>query len=63
MSVRTTADENLDEIRRDVKSLYLKLFAFYTGDDTWGRDEYSDEFEEKVEEALTHLRSAKKLLG
>ena len=63
MSVRTTADENLDEIRRDVKSLYLKLFAFYTGDDIWGRNEYSDEFEEKVEEALTHLRSAKKLLG
>jgi hypothetical protein len=63
MSVRTTADENLDRIRELLKELTKDLAVWFVDDHVWGRDEYSDEFEEKVEEALTHLRSAKKLLG
>jgi len=62
MSVRTTADERLDKIRKSLKQANRDL-AVWLVDDVWGRDEYTEEFEEKVEEALTHLRSAKKLLG
>ena len=63
MSVNTTADERLDKIRESLKQVNRDLAVWLVDDDVWGRDEYAEEFEEKVEEALTHLRSAKKLLG
>ena len=63
MSVRTTADERLDKIRESLKQLNKDLAVWLVDDDVWGRDEYTEGFEEKVEEALTHIRQAKKLLG
>lgn len=62
MSVTTEADKKLDEIRKEVKEVYHKLLAFYNTDDMWGRDEYTQKFEDDMEKALDHLRSAKKLL-
>ncbi len=63
MSVRTTADENLDQIRESIRKLNLDLVSWVADDSVWGRDEYSEEFEENLQEAITLIRQAKKLLG
>lgn len=62
MSVRTTADEKLDEIRQDLRALYRKLLLLYDDGEVWGRKDFSAKFEDDLELALDHVRSAKKLL-
>lgn len=63
MSVRTTADENLDLIRESLRQVNLDIVSWLVSDEVWGRDKYSEAFEEKVQDAITHIRQAKKLLG
>lgn len=54
MSVRTTSDEKLDDARNHILSAQ-KLLLEVVHPDTWGHDEYSDEFVEKILEASIEL--------
>lgn len=63
MSVSTTADRILGQIREDLKQVNLELVKWFVDDDEWGRENYSEEFEDKVQEAISLIRQAKKLLG
>lgn len=63
MGVRTTADERLDQIRESIKDLSFDLAKWIYDSEVWGREEYTEEFEDKLQEALGHLTQAKKLIG
>lgn len=60
MSVRTTADENLDRIRESLRQVNLDIVSWLVSDEVWGRGEYS---EEKVQDAINLIRKARKLLS
>ena len=63
MSVETTADRHLNDIRRNLKQANKNLSQWLVDDDVWGREEYSEEFEDSVQEAINLIRKARKLLG
>lgn len=50
----TTADEKRVEAKEHIQKATEALKEFLH-DDTWGRKEYSDEFIEKIENALLQL--------
>lgn len=63
MSVETTADRHLNIIRISLKQANKDLSQWLVDDDVWGREEYSEEFEDNVQEAINLIRKARKLLG
>jgi hypothetical protein len=63
MSVNTTADERLDRICENLKQVNLDLVKWFVDDDVWGRGDYSDDFEDRLQEAVSLIRKARKLLG
>ena len=64
MSVRTTAAENLDQIRESLHRIRHELLNWvYSNDkEMLGKGEYSEEYVAKVEEAVKLVYQAKKLL-
>ena len=54
MSVTTTSDEKLDDARNHILSAQ-KLLMEALHPDTWGHDDYDDEFIEKILEVSVEL--------
>jgi hypothetical protein len=61
MSVYTTADEKRDQAKELIKQAY-KCLQEALEEDTWGFQDYSVEYNEKMEEALVVLRKLQKEL-
>lgn len=57
MSVRTTADERVEEAREQTKAALKSLTDVVCGD-AWGHDEYRKEFFQKLVEAHGMLITA-----
>lgn len=55
MSVRTTADEKLDEARENLRSANKALITLLD-EDTWGHQDYSEEFLDKVLDAVLIIK-------
>lgn len=62
MSVHTSADEALDKAREHVREAVGCLSDILIKE-VWGRDRYSEEFDERLEEAFAKLREVKRALG
>ena len=62
MSVRTKADELLTEVREEIKNSSDKLLVVLSSN-TWGHDDFSDDFINAIHEAVLKLREVKKLLN
>jgi len=60
MSVRTAADEALEDVRNHINDAYKSLLIVINPD-TWGSDCYSEEFNKKLMETLTELNKLRKL--
>jgi hypothetical protein len=54
MSVRTTADEKLDEVRTHLDEAYKSLIDF-ADKNTWGSDDYSPQFRMRAVEIASEL--------
>jgi len=61
MSVRTSADEKRDEAKEHIKDA-LKCLTEVTDDETWGYEDYSDDYKDKLEESINLLRKIKRML-
>lgn len=59
MSVRTTADEYLDLVKDNITDAIRNLEKV-TSIDTWGNDEYSDEYIELLSKYLLELKNMKR---
>lgn len=62
MSVRTTADEKIDEARQNIREA-AKALSEVVVDDCYGADEYKEEFQETLREVLNDLLNIKNRLG
>jgi hypothetical protein len=54
MSVTTRADELKDQIKEHLAAAQ-KCMVEFLDPDTWGRDEYTEESQKNMEDALTEL--------
>jgi hypothetical protein len=66
MSVKTRADEVIDDMRKEVNNALLAVHKAFTElniERCWGSEEYTDEFKEKVSIAQADLIKMKHLLG
>lgn len=61
MSVRTTADEKLDEAKDLINQAY-KLLLEVLNPDTYGSDEYEEEYINTVHESVLDLLKIKRKL-
>jgi hypothetical protein len=61
MSVQTTADERRDEAKELIKKAY-KCLQEALDEDTWGSQDYKDEYIETMEDALVTLRKLQRKL-
>lgn len=61
MSVRTTADERIDQAREHVKSA-IKNLQEALDEDTWGHDDYKEEYIDELFELTHQLRKIKRKL-
>jgi len=57
--MHTEADETLDKARELLSNAYNKLLTFLS-DGCWGRDEYSDEKIEQIQEAALEILKLKR---
>jgi len=60
MSVRTTADDALENAREHILDAYKSLLVVINPD-TWGSDCYSVEFNKKIMDAMNQLNELRKL--
>ena len=60
MSVRTSADAKRDEAKEHIKDA-LKCLTEVT-DETWGYEDYNDDYKDKLEESINLLRKIKRML-
>ena len=60
MSVQTAADEELESARNHISQAYKSLLTVIHPD-TWGSDCYSQEFAEKIMDAMIKLNELRKL--
>ena len=58
MSIYTSADKIIDEVKESVKAMYLKLSLLLTEDNL----EYSEEYQNKLMETVQDLLKIKKRL-
>lgn len=61
MSVRTAADEKLDEARESVQTAISALGGIVIGEQ-WGHDEYNPEFRKQLNDAFDELRAVREKL-
>ena len=61
MGVITTADENLEKARENIR-LAIQYLSSVLVEECWGHDEYSDEFLETLEGSFDQLRRIRKKL-
>ena len=61
MGVQTKADENLDKAREAVDIAILALSDIVVNE-CWGHDEFSEEFQENIEDSFSQLRAVKSRL-
>lgn len=54
MSVQTTADEHLDEVKSDIKSA-IKNLNIVIDPDTWGHDEFKREYRKELLDVYKQL--------
>jgi len=62
MSVRTTADEQLDSAKKDIRTAIQSISDIIINQ-CWGWDEYSGESQENMREVLNDLLKVKTKLG
>ena len=62
MSVRTTADEALDEAKEHILSAYRKILIVLD-DQAWGSNEFKSEYILKLHEAAFKLLEVKRSIG
>lgn len=62
MSVTTTADERLEDARENVIDAVKNLHKFLDPD-TWGHDDYTEEFKSEVLETCKQLLDIREKLG
>lgn len=67
MSVKTTADQLVDDMRKDIAQALVTTNKAFTDivifDNTWGANEFTDEFKQKIEKAQRDLLEIKQTLG
>lgn len=61
MSVRTTADENREEAKEHLKKAYDCLISVLNTE-TWGNDQYTDEYIDKIHKTSLQLLHIKREL-
>jgi hypothetical protein len=61
MSVRTTADEYLDNVKDNIREAYSNILKVLD-DDTWGSSDFSSEYIETLDEVCLSLLKIKRLL-
>lgn len=59
MGVRTTADEKIDETKEHIDDA-IKSLRYALDMDTWGSDQYNDEYLGKLEKVLLKLHKIKR---
>lgn len=59
MSVKTTADEELDNVRENIRAA-IKSLSRIIVDECWGHDEFAPEFRESLDCAYIKLMEIKK---
>ena len=62
MSVRTTADEQLDLAKEDIQTALAHLSQIIV-DRCWGWDEFTKEYREAIAQSLTDLIAIRDRLG
>lgn len=61
MSVETTADNKIKEAKKLISQAWSCLVDA-TCEDTWGSNDYSNEYKDKLEDSLIMLRKIQKML-
>lgn len=61
MSVRTKADELILDAKENINAA-LRALTEATGDDTWGSNEFNDDYNRKLDEAIAKLREIRRAL-
>jgi hypothetical protein len=66
MSVTTTADLTVDQMRKDIDTAFKSTHRAFTEilvDRVWGADEFTDEFKQKLENAHRTLMELRRDMG
>jgi hypothetical protein len=66
MGVTTTADEVVEQMRKDIDAAFKSTHRAFTEilvEGCWGADHFSDEFKEKLEKTHRTLMDLKKEIG
>jgi hypothetical protein len=61
MSVTTTSDEKIILAKEYINYAYKELLSAID-DNTWGHDEFNDEYLNKIEDAILQLLKLKRML-
>jgi hypothetical protein len=61
MSVRTKADELILDAKENINAA-LRALTEATDDDTWGSNEFNDDYNRKLDEAIAKLRDVRRAL-
>lgn len=63
MSVRTAADDRVDEAKERVAEAIGNLGYLISEPDTWGMEDFSQEYRQRINQAFDKLREVRELLG
>lgn len=61
MSVRTKADELIIDAKENINAA-IRALTEATDDDTWGSNEFNDDYNKKLDEAIDKLRDIRRAL-